>query len=170
MARVYVGQFHNVAVSAAQDLFAIIATTTPKAVRLLRCAINNVDTTLPAGQMLGIQVKVFTGATITSGSLGTVPVAQKVDQGDPAPVGFTLAANNTTIATTTGATNVVYDGGFHISNGFDESFFADASNPRAAQPIIVAAAATAGQIIVNLLAAPTATIHLSGTIWVEEAG
>lgn len=170
MARIYTVQFEAVAVSAAQDLFAIIATTTPKSVRLLRCTLSNENSTIPASQTLGIQVLVFNGATITAGSGGTTPTIQKVDNGDPSATGFTAAANNTTGATTTGTTNIVYDGGFHVYNGFDESFVVDGSNPRGAMPIMVQAAANAGSIIVRLKNAPAASLNLSGCIWVEEAG
>lgn len=170
MARVYVGQFDNVAVSAAQDLFAVIATTTPKSVRLLRCVLSSTDTTIPTSQMVRVQIVLFTGTTITAGSGGTTPTIQKVDNGDPSATGFTLAANNTTQATTTGTTNIVYDGGFHAFNGFDESFAVDGSSSRAAMPIFVQAAANAGSIIVRTASTVTGTIHFSGTIWVEEAG
>lgn len=170
MARIYVGQFDNVAISAAQDLFAVIATTTPKSVRLLRCVLSNQDTTIATSQMIRMQIVLFTGATITAGSGGTTPSAQKVDNGDAANTGFTLAANNTTQATTTGTTNIVYDGGFHIYNGFDESFVVDGSNPRGAMPIFVQSAANAGSIIIRTASAITGTAHFNGTIWVEEAG
>jgi hypothetical protein len=170
MARIYVGQTDQVAVSAAQDLWAIIATTTPKSVRLLRCVISASDVTIPTSQMIAIQIVLFTGATITAGSGGTTPTAQKVDNGDPSNTGFTLAANNTTGATTTGTTNIVYDGGFHAYNGFDESFVVDGSNARGAMPIFVQSAANAGSILVRVKNAPTGTIHLSSTVWVEEAG
>jgi len=170
MARIYVGQFDNVVVSAAQDLFAIIATTTPKSVRLLRCVISAGDSTIPTSQMVRVQIALFTGVTITAGSGGTVPTAQKTDNGDAANTGFTLAANNTTQATTSGTTNIVFDGGFHIYNGFDESFFADGSNPRGALPIFVQAAANAGSIIIRTASTMSGTVHLNGTVWVEEAG
>jgi hypothetical protein len=170
MARIFTGSFKNVAVSAAQDLFAIIATTTPKSVRLLRCVLSATDTTIPTSQMFSIEVALFTGATITAGSGGTTPTANKPDSGDSAAVGFTLAANNTTQATTTGTTNIVYEGGFHVYNGFDESFVVDGSNPRGALPIFVQSAVNAGSIIVRTTNTATGTVHLSGTVWVEEAG
>lgn len=170
MARVYVGQIKNVAISAAQDIWAIIATTTPKSVRLLRCVISATDTTIPTSQMIAIEIALFTGATITAGSGGSTPTAQKVDNGDPANTGFTLAANNTTQATTTGTTNLVYDGGFHAYNGFDESFVVDGSNARGAMPIFVQAAANAGTILIRTTSAATGTVHISSTVWVEEAG
>jgi hypothetical protein len=170
MARIYMGSFKNVAVSAAQDFLTIIATTTPKSVRLLRFTLSSTDTTIATSQMFSVEVALFTGATITAGSGGTTPTANKADNGDPAAVGFTLAANNTTQATTTGTTNIVYEGGFHVYNGLDESFVVDGSNPRAAMPIFVQSAANAGSIIVRTTNTPTGTIHLSGTVWVEEAG
>lgn len=170
MARIYTAQFEAVTVSAAQDLFAIIATSTPKSVRLLRCTLGNENTTIPTSQTLGIQVLIFNGATITAGSGGTTPTIQKADNGDASATGFTVAANNTTGATTTGTTNIVYDSGFHLYNGFDESFVVDGSNPRGALPVMVAAAATAGSIIVRLKNAPSGSPTLSGCVWIEEAG
>lgn len=170
MARIYTVQFEAVAVSAAQDLFAIIATSTPKSVRLLRCTLGNENSTIPTSQTLGIQVLMFNGATITAGSGGTTPTIGKTDNGDASATGFTAAANNTTAATTTGTTNIVYDGGFHLFNGFDESFVVDGSNPRGSMPVMVAAAANAGTIIVRLKNTPSGTINLSGCVWVEEAG
>jgi hypothetical protein len=170
MARIYTGSFKNVAVTAAQDLFAVIATTTPKSVRLLRCVLSSTDTTIPTSQMFSIEVVLFTGATITAGSGGSTPSANKVDNGDPSATGFTLAANNTAQATTTGTTNIVYEGGFHAYNGFDESFVVDGSNPRGATPIFVQSAVNAGSIIVRTTNTMSGTIHLSGMVWVEEAG
>jgi hypothetical protein len=170
MPRTYTAEFNNVSVSAAQDLFVVVPTTTPKSVRMTRCVIYDVDTTAPANQVLGVQVLVFSGATVTAGSGGTSPTIQKTDNGDAAASGFTVGANNTTEATTTGTTNIVYNGGFNIYNGFDEMFIADGSNPDGAQPIMVQSAAANGSIIVRLMTAPAAAVHLSGTIWVEEAG
>ena len=170
MSRIYIGQFDQVAFSAAQDAWAIIATTTPKSVRLLRCVISASDVTIPTSQMIGLQILLFTGATITAGSGGTTPTIQKADNGDASATGFTLAANNTTGATTTGTTNIIYDGGFQSYNGFDECFMVDGSNLRGAMPIFVQSNANAGSIIVRLKNAPTGTIHLSSTVWVEEAG
>lgn len=170
MARIYTATFDQVAFAAAQDAFAVIATTTPKAVRLLRVVMNSTDVTIGASQMIDVQILNFIGATITAGSGGTTPTIQKVDNGDASATGFTVAANNTTGATTTGTTQIVYDGAFHAYNGMDESFAVDGSNPRGAAPLMVQAAVNAGSIIVRLKNAPTGTIHLSGTIWIEEAG
>jgi hypothetical protein len=173
MARVYVVQFDQVAVSAAQDLFCIYsaAVTAGKAARLMRVVVSATDTTIPTTQMLAVQVKLLTG-TVTAGSAGSAATPQKVDNGDPAAT-YTARVNDTTPASGT-TTQIVYDGGFHAYNGFDESFFADGANPKGAQPTIVGAlaAGSAGSaaIQVSLKNATTGTIHLSGSAWFEEIG
>jgi hypothetical protein len=175
MARIYTVQFDNALMTAAtQSLFTIYnsATIFNKAMRVLRVVISANDATIPTSQMMGIQVKLLTG-TLTLGTGGAAATPQKVDQGDPTATFLARVNDLTTVASGT-TTNIVYDGGFHVYNGFDESFFSDGSNPRGALPVFIgtAASGSAGSagISVQVAAGITGTVHLNGTAWVEEIG
>ena len=156
MPRLYSVSFSQVLVAAAQDLFQV-AGTAGKMLRIRRITISATDTTAPTAQMLSFS-GVFLPATVTPGSGGTVPTPQKIDPGDANP-SFTAAVNNTTPAGTSGAAATVYSGGCHIYNGLDERY------AEAAEDIGPGEA-----YVFKLLSTVTGTVHLSGTIFVEEIG
>lgn len=155
MPRLYTVEFNQVTVTAAQDLFQVLGAA-GKMVRVLRAEVSSTDTTLPSSQMLSFS-GVFMSAAVTPGSGGTTPTPQKTDPGDANP-SFTAAVNNTTPASTSGSTAVVWSGGQHIYNGLDETF---------AQPILVGPGEA---FLLKLLSTVSGTVHLSGTLWCEEMG
>jgi hypothetical protein len=176
MSRIFTVNFGagtGVTLGGAQDLWEIVNTATPKFIQLLRIKIGCPDVTLAVGQMIDYQVRLFSGATITAGTGGTLGATiNKSDPGDPAAVGFTANTNQTTPATTTGTNTLLMEDSFHIFNGLDESFNADPANPDGSQPFFVPAAATATTqaIIVKAMNAPSGTVHLAGTAWILERG
>src|SRR5260370_22485038 len=105
MSRVYTVQFGTgspsvgVLVSAAQDLIQIKGAS-GKMLRILSRWVGADDTTLPTAQMIQLRDRVLP-ATVTDGSGGATPTIFKTDFGDSA-ASFTVLANNTTKATSTG--------------------------------------------------------------------
>ena len=155
MPRLYSVQFQNVAVAAVQDLFQINGAAS-RTLRVLRVEVGATDTSLPTSQMVSYSASWF-AAAVTPGSGGTTPTPQKTDPGDAAPT-FTAAANNTTGASTSGATAIVWSGAQHIYNGLDETF---------TQPVLVGPGEA---FVLKLLSSVSGTVHRSGTVWVEEIG
>lgn len=162
MPRIYTVSFEQVAVAAPQDLFQINGPSGSRLLRVKRAVLSATDTTLPTSQMLAIRAR-FLPATVTNGSVGTAPTPARTDPGDAAP-SFTAYANNTTKATSSGTPVVLHEAGFHVYNGFDETFDYDA-NPVASPPIGPGEA-----WVLELLSTPSGTLHLSGTVWLEETG
>ncbi len=155
MARKYRILFENVSVSAAQDLVGIIGAT-GKMVRLLRCWVNDVDTTAPTDQQLRLRVRILP-ATVTAGSGGGAFTPAKVDPGDAAAT-FTARINDTTGQTTSG-TAVIHDvGGCNVKGGYDQYF-----------PEKPPIGPTSGAVF-ELLSTPSGTLKLSGGMLVEEEG
>lgn len=157
MPRIYTVSFEQVAVSAAQDLFQIKGAT-GKIVRIHRFELGATDTSLPTAQMLSIRGQ-YLPATVTDGSGGSSPTPRPVDPGDAA-ASFTAKANNTTQATTSGTAATLWEKGVHVYAGADKSF-----DPDQLPPI-----GPSESFVFGLLGAPSGTLHLSGTVTVEEIG
>lgn len=155
MPRNYTVTFDNVSVAAAQDLFQIKGAA-GKTLRILRASVSCVDTTLPASQMLRLRAQ-FLPATVTDGSGGSTATPQPVDPGDAA-ASFTCKINNTTQATSSGTASTVETNGFHIYSGYDYAF---------PKPVTVGPSES---FTLGLMAAPAASVKLSGTCLVEESG
>jgi hypothetical protein len=155
MPRAYSVVFSGVSVTAAQDLFQIIGAA-GKTLKVKRIALSDVDTTLPAGQMLQLRAR-FLPATVSNGSGGSSPTPQPMDPGDAA-ASFTAKANNTSKATTSGTAVVLYAGGCHLFSGLDYSF--------TKEPIIGPSEA----FVFELLSTVSATCIMSGQVDVEEIG
>ncbi len=94
MARVYTVQFNDVAVTAAQDLFEILAPTDGIVVVHEWELFQTSDVGDAAEEILRIETVRGVGS-VTSGSGGSTPTAQPLSDGDPA-FGGTVEANNTT--------------------------------------------------------------------------
>ncbi len=161
MSRIYTVVFEGVSVAAAQDLFQLLGAT-GKVIRLRRVVLSATDTTAPTSQMLEVRVR-YLPATVTNGSGGTTPTPQATSPGDSA-ASFTAKANNTTPATTNGTAVKIFEGGCHVFNGLDENFGDDGTGQHCPE------AGPSTSLTVELLGAPTGTVHLSGTAWVEEIG
>lgn len=158
MARRYRVTFSNVLVAAAQDLVQIVAPASTKMFRIIRHWLGCTNTSIPTSQMLYIRGKVFT-ATVSNGSGGTTGITPtKNDQGDSTCSSTTCATNNTTPATTTGATSIVYSNGCHAYQG---------DNWRYDEPIPINSTEA---FIFELLSTVSGTVNMSGGVEFEEIG
>ena len=155
MARRYRVTFEQVAVSAAQDVFEIKGAS-GKMLRILRMAVGATDTSVPTSQMLALRAR-FLPATVTDGSGGSTPTPQKIDPGDAA-ASFTALVNNTTKATTNGTAVTLEENSCHVQAGWDYWF--------PTPPIVGPSEA----FVFELLSTVSGTVHLSGTMEVEEIG
>lgn len=178
MSRIHVISFENVAVSAAQDLFEVNANTGANAfglIRVLRC-IGGCTDAAPSAQMLALRARLLNGE-VTHGSGGTnitndgspAPCSARMDFGDQTATtaGFDAYVNSTTKASSSGtstvAPQIIYEKSCSITDGWDEKFDFDG---RGNYPIVHPNAS----FVFELLIAPSSTIHLSATLWIEELG
>ena len=116
------------------------------------------DTTVATSQSVSTRCS-FLPATVTNGSGGTTPVAQKLDPGDASP-SVTAKANNTTPATTSGTKVTLEESGDHAYNGY-RSMWDDKSTP------IVGPSES---FVLELLSTVSGTVHMSGGVECEELG
>ncbi len=158
MPRIYTVAVENVAVSAAQDFFQVKGAA-GKTLRVLRVNIGSTDTTLPTAQMCRWRCR-FLPTTVTDGSGGSTPTPQKNDPGDAA-ASFTALANNTTPATTNATAVVLAVKGVHIHAEAEFNF-----QTTRGWPVI----GPSESVVVELLSTVTGTVHMSGTIELEESG
>jgi hypothetical protein len=155
MARTYEVSFENVAVSAAQDFVQILGGS-GKMLRIKRVKWGCTDTTLAAGQAIQTRCRLLP-ATVTTGSGGTTPTPRPLDPGDAAAT-FTGQVNNTSKATTSGTATIIDEDGSHLYAGYSFSF-----------PVPPVVGPTAG-FVFEMLSTPSATVHISGLVEVEEMG
>ncbi len=158
MPRVYTVAVENVAVSAAQDFFQIIGAA-GKTLRVLRANIGATDTSLPTAQMCRWRCR-YLPATVTNGSGGSSPSPQAVDPGDAA-ASFTAKANNTTPATTGGTAAVLFTKGTHLYAELELN-----QQTTKAWPVV----GPSESVVIELLSTVSGTVHMSGTVEVEETG
>ena len=161
MARQYSVSFENVAITAVQDLFNL-APAADKPIRILGFTLSNVAGTGFAGDakedLLRISIRRF-AATVTNGTGGTAPTPTLKDPNDAA-AGFTARVNDATTRATTTGSNVLY-----MADGWNTRvpyamWFTPETQPEAA--------GSATRLIVGLDLAPSASVNVSGTIYVEE--
>ena len=158
MSRLYTVTFEAVAVTAAQDFFCL-EPADDKPVRILGVMLSqSSDVGDAAEEILRVTIT-RVPATFTSGSGGTTPTARLIDA-TGAAAGFTAEANNTTVATTSGTLENLLAYQFNIRTGL-ELFL-----PPELQPMFVQGTGGA----VRLAAAPTDSLTMSGTLFVEELG
>jgi hypothetical protein len=152
--RVYTVQFENVAVTAAQDFFEI-SPADDKPVAILGLCLSQYTDFADAAEEL-LRLSIIRGHT-SSGSGGTAPTPVPVHPVDTA-AGFASEVNNTTIANT-GTTTTIHSETFNIRTGL-EKWWPEECAPKASQANTT--------IVVRLLAAPTDSLSMSGTIYVGE--
>jgi hypothetical protein len=157
LGRIYKVTFENVAVSALQDLFQIKGAA-GKILRVKRWIVGASDSTLVTAQSLRFRCS-YLPATVTDGSGGTSPTPRLTDPGDAAAT-FTAKANNTTQASSSGTEVTLDVWGKHIFEGLDHIY------PLGTEPVVNPSTS----VVLELLAAPTGTTHLSGEAVVEEIG
>ena len=154
MGRVYATVFENVAVTVAQDFFAI-EPGTDNVCRILSFHLSQLlDTGDTEEEML--RIKVIRGHT-TDGSGGGTDNETPIETGGAAAT-YVGGINNDTIATV-GTPVDLFAGMFNIRVGIDHVFTPEQC------PTVNAGD---GSIVVRLMAAPGDSLTMSGTIYVEE--
>lgn len=155
MGRIYTAVFNNVAVTAIQDLFELVAPADSIVVLHDIHISQNTDVADAAEEILRLEL---TSGHTTSGSAGSAvtPVAAQLQD---SAFGGTCEANNTTQASAgTIVTHYVWN--FNIRAGFDKIFTPET------RPII----APSRRMCLELPAAPADSLTMSGSITFEEIG
>lgn len=146
--------FAGVSVSAAQDLFYILASSAVP-VRLHRLSLSTAGQTSPGNLIVSVQR--FT-ATVTAGSGGSSLTPVELAQVSGRPASSTVRANDTTRATTTGSKQVLWAGTMQDLNNLDEVLVPEL------WPMIPGGNA----LVVGLEVAPASAVSLFGTAqWSE---
>ncbi len=156
--RIYTVTFENVAVAAAQDLFALTpaANKPVEIVGLLLTQVGNADVGDAQEEML--RVAIMRGHTTTAaGGSAATPAAVKPTA---SAAGVAAHVNGTTLATG-GSPVTLHCEGWNVRSGLDRLW------PDGMEPSASAANTT---IVVRLVAAPADAITLSGTLYVRELG
>jgi hypothetical protein len=155
MGRLYTAVFNNVAVSAVQDLFELVAPADSVVVLHDIHLSQNTDVGDAAEEVLRIEL---TSGHTTSGSGGSSVTPVPVNFGDAA-FGGTCEANNTTQASAgTIVTHAVWN--WNIRVGFDKVFTPEC------RPVL----SPSRRMCLELPAAPADAVTMSGTITFEEIG
>lgn len=159
MSRMYTCQFNAVAVTVAQDLFEIIGATG----KILRIHSIELEQSTEVGdaqeEQLGITLKYGAGS-VTSGSGGSSVTPAKIEQGDAA-ASFTCKANNTTkMAAGSGTITTQRAWTWNVRIPFNKIF------TERQMPVI----GSADRMTIELVAAPTDSVTMNGTVVVEEIG
>ncbi|HUS97124.1 MAG TPA: hypothetical protein VMX97_10325 [Hyphomicrobiaceae bacterium] len=154
MSRMYSASISEVAVSAIQDLWELVAATNVSVVIHGLLIGQSTDYGDAAAEGLPIQ---FTRGFTVSGSGGSTVTPTALDPGGAA-ADATVEANNTTQATTSGVQ--IFADAFNIQAGYQLWF----------PPENRITIAGAQRLVVELPVAPTDSITLSSTIFFEELG
>lgn len=155
MGRLYTATFRAVAVTAAQDLFAIVAPT-DAVVAIHDIDISQTSDVGDAAEEL-IRVSLKSGAS-SAGSGGTLTTAIPIQYGDAA-FGGTVRINDTTIATS--GTIVV-----HRSTAWNVRAPLNIIFTPETRPIL----SPSRRFVVGLIVAPADSLTMNGTITFEEIG
>jgi hypothetical protein len=155
MSGVYTVQFNGVAVTAAQDLFELVAASGKPIVILGFSLSQSTEVGDTAEEALSILLK---SGQSTSGSGGSTPTPVANDS-TMAAAGFTAEANNTTKAST--GTIVTHGAwAWNIRVPLDVLFTQE-------QQLVMAASR---RCTLELATTPADSITLNGVIWVQELG
>jgi hypothetical protein len=159
--QIYTAVFEDVAVTAIQDFFELLAPT-DMCVKLRRIRIGQESDAADAeAEMLAYKIVRGEG-TVTSGSGGgTNPTSTPIHKGQVA-ASTVVEINNTTImAVGTGALKVLETGAFHVAEGLNWEPVDDAER------YVIS---PGDRLTVELEKAPGDELTMSGTIWFEEIG
>lgn len=154
MGRMYTAAFTSVTVSAAQDLFELLAAT-GKRIRVHAWMLTQSSEVGDAAEeMLELLVKRGVGSTSGSGGSSPTPAPQNVDD---AAAGATVETNNTT----------------KMTSGTITTLEAHAWNIRAPFMMIYTPemrphVKPGDRLTIELVGAPADAVELSGTIWFDE--
>lgn len=153
MSRFYTVQFNNVAITAAQDLFNVAATS-GMAFKLHQLEIS-ADSATTAAE-LRVSLQRWT-ATVTNGSGGSAPTPAPLLSTDSAAT-FTARTNDTTRSSNTGTKTILFEFGWNLLNGL---IFVPAPEYRPSFAI-------SQNMIIGLETAPGSSVTCDGYIVVEE--
>lgn len=159
MGRIYVANFEDVAITAAQDLFQLLAAATG-IVKVHRIHLEqSSDVGDAAEEILELETVRGDGG-VTSGSGGSTPTAQPVDNGDAAPA-TTVEANNTTrLVAGTGTLDLLEKFGWNVRIPFDHVWAPEE------RPLVT----PGDHWTFSLNDAPADSLTVSGSITFEEEG
>jgi hypothetical protein len=155
MFRTYMVTTSAVVGAAAMDLALIIGASS-KVCRIIRIECSATDAAAPTSGELNFRCRHMT-STVTPGSGGTTPTPARAINGDAA-ASFTAHANDTSGATSSGTTTVIWNGAAHVLTGLDYM----PPEPWTVEPTAA--------ITFELLTLPSGTIHLDTCVTVEEIG
>ena len=156
MDRVYTVEFEGIAVTAAVDFFQLTPTD-DKPIEVLGLFLGQSSDVGDAASEI-LRYRVIRGHA-TTGSGGAAPVPRPLNRSGVA-AGFTALTNNTTIATVGTPLNLHSDT-FHIANG-EKLWLPEGCEWEASQADTT--------LVVRLMAAPTDSLTMSGTMYVREQG
>ncbi len=154
MGRFYAVTIDTVAVSAAQDLFGLLATAN-MAFKVHELYLG--QKTLTTAEMRQVACRRMP-ATATVGSGGSAATPRKMGGSGDSAATFTARINDTTPQTTGGTAEVVYADDWYFTN--QNMIWL----PRDRGPVIQPAQG----FVVNMVTAPTGSMTVSGTLVVEE--
>lgn len=156
---VYTAVFEEVAVTAAQDLFEVVAPA-DACLEIISARVGQSSDAADAqAEMAAISIVRGVG-TVTSGSGGTTPTPTPLHQGGAAS-GATVEANNTTkMVVGTGSLEILLNDDFNVQVGY---LYQPVPEER---PIV----SPSDRITLELVNAPADSITMSGTITYREIG
>lgn len=152
MGRVYSASFEEIAVTAIQDLFEVVAPS-DAAVEIHSVVISQSS---DAGDSAAEQLPILIHRGTATGSGGSSVTASPLSKGDAA-FGGTVEANNTTQST---------EGTFLHAEAFNVQIGFHYLPPPEDRPVV----SPSGLFIVELQAAPADSLTMNGTIVFEEIG
>lgn len=155
MGAIYTVSVSAVAVTAAQDFFSLKAAA-GKTLKLHKVFISQYSDTGSA-EIEEVRVRIRRGAT-SQGSAGSTPTAIPVNP-SAAAASCTVHANDTTIANT-GTIVILHEDCFEVHGGY-QMVWTPETRPECA---------VATCITVEIEAAPTDSLTMSGTLYFEEIG
>jgi len=159
MGRRYTAQVNGVAVTAAQDVFEIAAPADAVVVVHGWSLLQTTDVGDAAEEVLLVSTVRGVGS-VTSGSGGSTPTAQPLEDGDAA-FGGTVEANNTTrMAAGTGTLETLEQHGWNVRIPLVHFY------PPELRPVI----SPSNRWTLSLPAAPADSITTSACVWFEEIG
>ena len=148
----YAVTFNEVSVTAAQDLFEIVAPS--DAVTVLHSF--EISQSSDAGDAESEQLSIRVHRGSTSGSGGTVPTPNPLQVGSPA-AGSSVEVNNTTQST---LGSVIQSASFNVMAGYEKIYTPEM------RPVI----SPSGRIVIELQTTPADALTMSGTLVFEEIG
>lgn len=155
----YTARFDDVAVTAAQDLFEILAPATGVVVIHGWSILQNTDAGDAEDEILRVET-VRGDGSVTSGSGGSTDTPQPVDNGDAA-AGSTVEINNTTrMVAGTGTIDLLEQYGWNVRVGLEKIYTPET------RPVI----APSDRWTLSLDDTPADSITMSGFVHFEEIG